>query len=458
MKMWGGRFSRETDPGFLELTSSIGFDVRLYPYDVEVTRAWAGALTGAGIIDPGEKEAIDGALDRVKSDLEQGSFEFQADDEDIHTAVERRLTELVGSAGSKVRTGRSRNDQVATDMRMLVMDEAEKLVARIKDFQAALLEQAQGSLDIAVPGHTHLQRAQPVVLAHVLLAFIYMLERDAKRLKAVRVAADEMPLGSGAISGTPYDIDREVLAEELGFSRVSENSVDAVGDRDFACEMAFAVSLLMVHLSRISEQVILWCSQEFGLAELDDAWATGSSLMPQKKNPDGPELVRGKTGRALGDLVSLMTMLKGLPVSYNRDLQEDKEQLFDSIDTATWALLVTIPTISTMKFNRERAREMLDEGFITSTDLADFLVDKGMGFPEAHRVAGEVVARCCEQDRKLEDLSDEELKSFSELFEEGSTEAISIEASLARRSAIGGTSPSEVRKSLEQARKMISDA
>jgi argininosuccinate lyase len=455
MKMWGGRFEGEPDPRFLEFTSSMKFDSRLWPFDVRCTRAWAAALAKAGVMTAEEIASVGGALDTVAIELDSGSFEFRTSDEDIHTAVERRLVELIGPAGGKVRTGRSRNDQVATDMRLFVMEACGRCVVLVRDLQLAFADKAAEYIDVVVPGHTHLQQAQPVLLAHMLLAFVHMLERDVARLEDARNMADEMPLGSGAIAGTAYDLDRLALAHSLGFTSVSENSIDAVSDRDFVCDVAFAHAMVMSHLSRLAEQVILWCSQEFGLAELDDAWATGSSLMPQKKNPDGPELVRGKTGRVTGDLVSLMVMLKGLPLAYNRDLQEDKESLFDAVDSTEGSLAIMADTVSTIGFNRQRAMELAGSGFITATDLADCLVESGVPFPRAHELAGEVVSRCLAEDRRLIDLTDDDLQAFSDLFEDGTAARLTVEASLARRCCIGGTSPGEVERQLESVRKMI---
>jgi argininosuccinate lyase len=456
MKMWGGRFEKEPEGGFLSFSSSLDFDVRLFPYDIKCTGAWAVALRSAGVLTTEEEIEIVGALEQVREELESGSFEFLPTDEDIHTAIERRVQELAGSSGGKIRTGRSRNDQVATDMRLFVMEQCESTIELVKALQKALLEKARETSDLPVPGHTHLQQAQPVLLAHLLLAFIYMLERDVKRLKSARYGADSMPLGSGALAGTTIAVDRGALASLCGFSRPSENSADAVSDRDFVCDMLFSLSLLMVHLSRLAEQVILWCSAEFGLAEIDDAWATGSSLMPQKKNPDGPELVRAKTGRVIGSLVSMLAVLKALPLTYNRDLQEDKEPLFDAIHTATGCLKLMEGTLSTMRFNRERAQVLLGRGFITATDLADFLVERGMEFPRAHEIVGELVSFCIKEGRAIDELSLPELERFSGLFDEEAYSWISVEKSLARHNAIGGTSPDMVSNQITEAERMVS--
>lgn len=458
MKMWGGRFAGEPDVGFMRFSSSIGFDARLYAYDIECTRAWAHALEGAGVLEGGGAEKISAALDAIKDEFDSGSFSLAPQDEDIHTAVERRLVELLGEEAGKVRTGRSRNDQVATDTRMFVMDHCALLAAALKQLQTALIDKAGETIDVVVPGHTHLQQAQPVLLAHALLAFVWMLERDAALIKAASAAADCLPLGSGALAGTTLDIDREALADRLGFSQVSANSLDSVGDRDFACDLVYALSMVMVHLSRLSEQVVLWASAEWGLAELGDAFSTGSSLMPQKKNPDSAELVRGKTGRVAGDLFALLTMLKGLPLSYNRDLQEDKEPLFDAVDTASACLEVMGRTVATMTFDAERASELAAGGFMTATDLADYLAEKGMEFPQAHAIVGRIVTYCIARGKGLGDLSAEEMLQFSELLGPDALQWTSAEASAGRRTCVGGTAPEAVSRQIDLAREAVASA
>jgi argininosuccinate lyase len=340
-------------------------------------------------------------------------------------------------------------------MRLLVRDACQSVIGKIKDLQRALLERAESTIDVVIPGHTHMQQAQPVLLAHAILAFVHMFERDVALLANADTLADSMPLGSGALAGTGVGVDRQRLAKDLGFSRVCENSLDAVGDRDFVCAALFALTMTMIHLSRLSEQIILWCSQEFGLAMLDDAWATGSSLMPQKKNPDGPELIRGKTGRVEGSLVAVLTVLKGLPLSYNRDLQEDKEGFFDALDTVTGCLEVMERTVSTMEFDRERAAALAGGGFMAATDLADYMVSKGMEFPEAHRVVGQVVSYCLREGKGLGGLTPEELAGFSEVLDAKALEWLSLEASLARRSSTGGTASAAVMRQLAAAKEMI---
>lgn len=455
MKMWGGRFGEEPDESFLEFSSSASFDVRLYPYDLECTRAWAGALAGAGIISSAELSSIESSLDAVASELGSGAFAPLPSDEDIHTAIERRLVELAGDAAGKVRTGRSRNDQVATDMRLFTMDACESLSGRAKELQSALLDQADAYFDVIVPGHTHLQQAQPVLLAHVMLAFVQMLQRDVGSFAVARSAADCMPLGSGALAGTGFDIDTDSLASALGFTRVSANSLDAVSDRDFELDLMHAMSKTMVHLSRLAEQVILWASAEWGLAVLCDAWSTGSSLMPQKKNPDAAELVRGKTGRVLGAHFGLLTVMKGLPLAYNRDMQEDKEGLFDAFDTTAACLKVMERTLATMSFDRERAAELASGGFMAATDLADYLAARGMGFPQAHEVVGQAVAYCLQEGKTLEALTLDELARFSELLGADALEQLTPASCVARRACRGGTAPDEVRARIEEARKLL---
>jgi len=456
VKMWGGRFGEEPDKGFMAFSASIGYDMRLYPYDIECTRAWCKALTRAGVLTATEEKVVTEALDAVRSEFDSGSFAVELSDEDIHTAVERRLVEIAGPAAGKVRTGRSRNDQVATDMRMFTLEQCGLLKEGVKALQTALIDQAESAAGVAVPGHTHLQQAQPVLLAHELLAFVHMLQRDLSLLAAAREAADCLPLGSGALAGSTVAVDRLELADMLGFSSVSANSMDAVSDRDFVCDLSYAMSMVMVHLSRLAEQVVLWASAEWGLAELHDSWATGSSLMPQKKNPDGAELVRGKTGRVIGSLVGMLTVMKGLPLAYNRDLQEDKEGLFDSVDTVLGCLSVMEGTIGTITFNRERAAELVSGGFMAATDLADYLASKGMGFPQAHSVVGEVVAYCLEQGKGLEALTLPELAGFSTLFEEDALTWLTPAASIARRSCTGGTAPDAVKRQMADARAMVS--
>ncbi|MBN1289752.1 MAG: argininosuccinate lyase [Actinobacteria bacterium] len=452
MNLWGGRFKDKINRSFLDFSASIEFDYKLAEHDVNCTKAWTISLAAAGIISELELEEITNGLYAVAEEIKTNSFEFMPGDEDIHTAVERRLVEIVGPAGGKIRTGRSRNDQVATDLRLFTMEQLNDIDYGLRALIEALLDKAENLMGVIIPGHTHLQHAQPVLLSHLLMAFVHMIMRDRKRVKNAYIHTDCMPLGSGALAGTGIEIDRMQLAGQLGFERVSENSIDAVSDRDFVGDTLYTLSMIMVHLSRLAEQVILWCSQEFAMVRLADAWATGSSLMPQKKNPDAAELVRGKTGRVVGSLMSILTVMKGLPLSYNRDLQEDKEGLFDAIETVLGCLHVIERTVDTMEFDRERAAQLVAGGFITATDLADYLVGKGIEFPQAHRIAGEIVVYCLDKGKELKDLALREFKPFSELFEEDVGQWLDVEASLCRRNMIGGTDPVEVSKSIKAAR------
>jgi argininosuccinate lyase len=456
LTMWGGRFNEGPDAGFMEFSASIGFDIRLFPYDIECTRAWSGVLGKAGIIAPAEVASIENGLDVIAGEFDAGEFTLQPSDE--HTAVERRLIELVGRQAGMVRTGRSRNDQVATDLRLFAMAQCERLTGAVRLLQTCLVDKAEECSGIAVPGHTHLQQAQPVLLAHVILAFANMLERDIRLLEHARQAADCMPLGSGALAGTTVSVDRQELATSLGFTEISSNSMDAVGDRDFACDLLYACVMVMIHLSRLAEQVVLWASSEWALAELHDSWATGSSLMPQKKNPDAAELVRGKAGRVAGDLMGLLMVIKGLPLSYNRDLQEDKEGLFDAVDTAAGSLMVMQGTISTITFDPGRASELAGGGYMTATDLADYLASRGLDFPEAHRLVGEVVAYCAGEGKGLQELTVEELARFSDLLGGEAIESITVASSMERRSCTGGTASAEVATQIARLRETISQS
>ncbi len=457
MRMWGGRFIGSPDPAFMAFTSSLPFDRRLYEYDIRCSMAWVNGLKKAKLLTEQEESSILAALSSVKREMDEGVFKFIETDEDIHTAIERRVRELIGDLGGKMRTGRSRNDQIATDMRLFVMDECRKIMLKILDLLEALVNLSRSNLDIIIPGHTHLQQAQPVRLSHFLLAFAQMLKRDFSRFEEARKRADVLPLGSGAFAGTSIPVDREYIACLLGFSTVSDNSADAVSDRDFVLDALFAVSVAMVHLSRLAEQIILWCSDEFGLLELDDGWSTGSSLMPQKKNPDGMELVRGKAGRTIGDMDSVLICLKALPLAYNRDLQEDKEPLFDAFDTLRGSLEVMTGTVATMRFDQMRAAELLNAPFITATDLAEFLVYKGLEFPKAHEIAGEVVSFCITEGKSLLEVSLDELKTFSPLFDEAVRECLTPEAAVERKRVKGAGNRDECLRQIEMLEKFIKE-
>ena len=454
-KLWGGRFEGKIDPGFAEFNNSFRFDRRLFEVDVVASIAYCQALENAGVLKPEEGSQIRDALNSI---LKSGADEDYFDDssaEDVHSFVEARLIELTGDLGRKLHTGRSRNDQVATDFRLWTRGSIDDLDADLREAQTALLDFAETHRDVVIPGYTHLQRAQPVLLAHWALAYFEMLTRDRERLGDMRRRVNVLPLGSAALAGTSFPINREELAKSLGFDEVSRNSLDAVSDRDFCVEFLSACSLIMVHLSRLAEDVILYATSEFGFFELGDAIATGSSLMPQKKNPDSMELVRGKAGRVFGDLVALLTTLKGLPLAYNKDMQEDKEAVFDAFDTVSSSLRVTATVFKNLGVNTERALAASSGGYMNATELADYLVRKGMPFRDAHEVVGKVVRRAIELGSELEGLSLIELQSFSTLFSEDVHVALSLEQTLKSKSQTGGTSPETVAAALLQARSKL---
>ncbi|MGI5971045.1 MAG: argininosuccinate lyase, partial [Oscillospiraceae bacterium] len=409
MKLWAGRFQKETNELVNDFNSSISFDARLYREDITGSIAHARMLGAKNIIDPGEAEAIIEGLKGILEDVEAGRIEFSVENEDIHMNVERILTERIGDTGKRLHTARSRNDQVALDFRMYIKKEITVIHGMIIDLQKVLVEKAKANLDTVMPGYTHSQRAQPTTFAHYMMAYANMLRRDALRLEDCYERMDYMPLGSGALAGTTYDIDREMVARELGFSHITENSLDGVSDRDFAIEFCSALSMLMMHLSRFSEEIILWCSWEYRFAELDDAYSTGSSIMPQKKNPDVAELVRGKTGRVYGSLMTLLTVMKGLPLAYNKDMQEDKEPVFDAVDTVEQCLPVFTQMLDTLTLRPENMARAAAEGFINATDCADYLVKKGLPFRDAYMVVGRLVNMCIKMEENLETLT---LKDF----------------------------------------------
>jgi argininosuccinate lyase len=448
-KLWGGRFREGTHRLVETYTSSFSFDRRLYAHDIRGSIAHCKTLRRAGVLTSRECSTLIRGLGRIRDEIASGRFVALPADEDIHTAVERRLTELVGPVGGKLHTGRSRNDQVALDIRLYLRDGLTTLIDEILRFQQALLTQARTHLDVIMPGYTHLQRAQPVLLAHHFLAYMEMMERDKGRLQDAFKRLDTMPLGSGALAGANYPLDRPYTAKLLGFSRVTENSIDAVSDRDFAAEVLAALSIVMMHLSRLSEELILWSSQEFQFVELPDTFCTGSSLMPQKKNPDAPELVRGKAGRVYGHLLGLLTTLKGLPLSYNRDLQEDKEALFDALDTVTASVSLYAELIKGLVIRRAAIAQAAESGFLLATELADYLVMKGVPFREAHAAVGRVVRYCMDRGRDLRSLTLTDLRSFSDRFEKDALDAVTLEGSVERKDQIGGTSRKRVEARLK---------
>jgi argininosuccinate lyase len=453
-KLWGGRFAAQTDSLVHQFNASIDFDVRLYNEDITGSIAWARALVGAGVLTAVEAETISDGLEQVRAEFENGRFAFAPDDEDIHTAVERRLTELVGPVGGKLHTGRSRNDQVATDFRLWVMRACDRLQSHLTDLQQAMIESAEANLHVAMPGYTHLQPAQPVTWGHWLLSHFWPLVRDRRRLAQVRETTAVLPLGSGALAGTAFPIDREALANELGFTAISQNSIDAVSDRDFAADFLYAATMIGLHLSRLSEQLILFNSSEFGFVRLADGYSTGSSLMPQKKNPDTLELTRGKSGRLLGNLTGLLATLKGLPSTYDKDLQEDKEPVFDACDNLCLMLPVMAGLIRTLTPQPERMAAQLEPGLM-ATDLADYLVKKGVPFREAHGIVGQVVQKAEAEEVALTQLSLAQLQAIDARFEEDVVEVFNVTAVLNNRTVTGGTASAALLIQLDTARRLL---
>jgi argininosuccinate lyase len=452
-KMWEGVTSGQTDSLADDFNSSIHFDKRLFEQDIKGSMAHAAMLASKGIIAQEDCVKITDGLAGILADLKSGALDFDLSCEDIHMFVEQVLTERIGDAGKKLHTARSRNDQVALDMRLYLRDETDGIAELIKELIKALMEQAERHTETIMPGYTHLQRAQPVNFAHHLLAYVQMLKRDLGRLADCKARMNVSPIGSCALAGTTYDTDRAMEAELLGFSGVCANSMDGVSDRDFCLELMSALSIMMMHLSRLSEELILWSSWEFRFVKLSDAFTTGSSIMPQKKNPDMAELIRGKTGRVYGDLTALLTTLKGLPLAYNKDMQEDKEAVFDAVDTAKMCLKVMAPMIQTMTALPKNMLKAAREGFINATDLADYLVKKGMPFRSAYKISGQIVALCEEKGKVLEDLSLAEYKAFSELFGEDIYGEIDIKNCMEKRTSEGGASSASAKKQLEELKK-----
>jgi argininosuccinate lyase len=454
-KLWGGRFAKETDGMVDEFTSSISFDQRMYKQDIAGSIAHARMLAKCGIIDQSEADTIIAGLEGILADIEAGNFSFEVSLEDIHMNIEKRLTDRIGPVGGKLHTARSRNDQVALDTHMYLKKEIQAIAGLIVDFENALIEAAEKYPAAIMPGYTHLQRAQPILFSHHMMAYFFMMARDFSRLQGVWDRTDMMPLGAGALAGTTFPIDRHYVAEQLKFNQVYENSMDAVSDRDYILEFLSFASILMMHLSRISEEIILWSSSEFQFIELDDAHCTGSSIMPQKKNPDIAELVRGKTGRVFGHLMAMLTIAKGLPLAYNKDLQEDKEGLFDAIDTVKFSLTVYASMIRAMKINEGRMDYVVRNDFSNATDMADYLVKHGLPFRQAHEVVGKCVAYCIEHKKWLMDLSLAEFKQFSELFGEDILGAIKVETCVSARNSFGGTSYTQVAREVSSARTIV---
>jgi argininosuccinate lyase len=455
MKVRDGRFQKETASVMDDFHSSIHFDQRLAEVDIDGSMAHARMLGECGIIARDEAQTIITGLERVRDKVLAGSITWDPKAEDIHMNIEQFLVAEIGVLGKKLHTARSRNDQVALDGRLYLLNEIEAVRRLLRELFAVLLEIAGREAATILPGYTHLQRAQPVLLAHHLLAYFEMFRRDWERLEDCKRRTAISPLGSGALAGTGFPIDRAQTAEALGFSTNSANSLDGVSDRDFALEFCFTASLIMMHLSRCCEELVIWSSREFGFVEMDDAYSTGSSIMPQKKNPDVAELIRGKTGRVYGDLIALLTMMKGLPLTYNKDMQEDKEAFFDASDTIQGCLTIFVPMLRTLVFNRERMLEATRDGFLNATDLADYLAAKGMPFREAHAVAGRLVGQCIESEKRLEELSLDELKKEAQLFESDVFEKLKMENVVKARNSYGGTAPEQVELQLEKAREWL---
>lgn len=456
-KLWGGRFSKTTDEMINEFQASIGFDRRMYREDIAGSLAHAAMLAKVGILSEEDCAAIEKGLKGILAQIEHGDFDFSVALEDIHMNIEKRLTDAIGDAGSRLHTARSRNDQVALDTHLFVRHAVVDVMAHIRALQQALTESAAQHRDVIMPGYTHLQRAQPILFSHHLMAYFGMLARDFERFQGVYARTDIMPLGAGALAGTTLPIDRQFVAQRLHFERIYTNSLDAVSDRDYILEFLSAASILMVHLSRLSEEIILWCSREFSFVELDDAHCTGSSMMPQKKNPDVSELVRGKTGRVVGHLMAMLMAVKGLPLAYNKDLQEDKEGLFDAIDTVKFSLAVYAQLIRGMKLREDVMRHAVEADYSNATDLADYLVRKGLPFRKAHAVAGQAVAQCIARGIYLAELPIADYQQLSPLFAEDIYNAISPETCVSCRNSYGGTSYEQAEMQLEAAKNLMTE-
>src|SRR3954469_18475572 len=454
-RLWGGRFAGGPAEALSRLSMSVQFDWRLAPYDLLASQAHARVLHRAGLLDDPELQRITVALTELDHDARHGLFRPTPEDEDVHTALERGLLERVGVLGGKLRAGRSRNDQVASDLRLYLRDHARQLAGRVAELEVALIDQAERNIDVPAPGMTHLQHAQPVLFAHQLLAHVHPLARDVERLRDWDRRAAISPLGSGALAGSSLPLDPEAVAAELGFASAAANSIDAVSDRDFAAEFLFCAALIGIHLSRLGEEIVLWTTREFRWVELDDGFSTGSSIMPQKKNPDVAELARGKAGRLIGDLMTMLTVLKGLPLAYDRDLQEDKEPVFDAVDTLLLLLPAVAGMVSTMTVNAERLTATAADGFALATDVAEHLVRKGVPFRDAHEAVGHLVVWCTVHGCDLPDVSDADLASISEHLTPDVRDVLSVDGALASRSAAGGTAPKRVREQLDTVRELV---
>jgi len=454
-KLWGGRFRSDTDKLVDRFNASIHFDKRLFREDIEGSIAYCSMLAKQGIISKDEAESILNALREIYGEIEKGAFAFDETLEDIHTHIEKALVDKVGSLGEAIYTGRSRNDQIALDTRLFIRNAITEIITLIKDFQLSLIELAEENLHLIMPGYTHLQRAQPVLLAHHLLAYYEMLKRDAERYEGALKRTSVLPLGSAALGGTTFDVDRGFLARELKLEDISFNSMDAVSDRDYVLEFIFTSAVLMMHLSRLCEELVIWSTQEFDFVEISDAFTTGSSIMPQKKNPDIPELIRGKTGRVYGNLVSLLTTMKGLPLTYNKDMQEDKEPLFDTVDTVEQSLTIFSSLLKEIDFREESIQKATEKGYLVATDLADYLVTKGMTFRKAHQLVGDMILSAKEKEKELHQLDLSDMRRFSTLIEEDVYEWLDPLSCIKRRDIKGGTGPEAVKKALTKAKEEL---
>jgi argininosuccinate lyase len=454
-KLWGGRFKSETDKIVDSFNASIHFDKRLFKEDIEGSIAYCRMLAKQGIISKDEAATILNALQEIYAEIDRGSFAFDETLEDIHTHIEKALVEKIGPPGETIHTGRSRNDQIALDTRLYIKKAITKIIGLIKEFQLSLIELAEENQDLIMPGYTHLQRAQPVLLAHHLLAYCEMSKRDRQRYEQALERTNVLPLGSAALGGTTFDIDREFLSRELKLENISRNSMDAVSDRDYILEFIFTSALLMMHLSRLCEELVIWSTQEFDFIEISDAFSTGSSIMPQKKNPDIPELIRGKTGRVYGNLISLLTTMKGLPLAYNKDMQEDKEPLFDTVDTVEKSLTIFSRLLREVVFKRESIKKAVERGYLVATDLADYLVNKGMTFRKAHQLVGDIILSAKEQKKELHQLGLSEMRHFSTLIEEDVYGWLDPTLCIKRRNISGGTGPEAVKTALMKAKEEL---
>ena len=456
-KLWEGRFTKNTNALLEKFNASITFDKRMYAEDIKGSIAHSKMLSKQEIISQDDQLKIEKGLNQIKLEIENGEFIFKIEDEDIHMSIEKRLTEIIGSTAGKLHTARSRNDQVALDVRMYVRHQSLEIKELLINMENVLYTLSKKYKNTIIPGYTHLQRAQPILLAHHLLAYFQMFKRDISRIDDFLERSDEMPLGAGALAGTTFDLDRHYVAGQLGFSAPTVNSLDSVSDRDFIIELASIISIISMHLSRFSEEIIIWCTSEFSFIKLDDAFATGSSIMPQKKNPDIAELVRGKSGRIYGNLIAILTTMKALPLAYNKDMQEDKEGIFDSIDNIKICIEIFYEMLSTMDVNEKEILESMKKGFLNATDVADYLAKNGMPFREAHKVVGQIVSYCEQKNIAIDDMKFEEYLGFSNIFKEDVLEARTIENCVNNRNSYGGTSIKNVLMQLELAEKFLSD-